>query len=230
MPQRLLGIGVNEFLASQPVATPTAWRGPSVQGTAVFNGTTTVTAISVTSVGPAQANTQFVGTDNMVVGDIFVSQGGGVPAADGIATISSTTQVILSSAATLTGTFAFTVIPGAQYNSSFNGNETFQGYEPNSTNIVPDSYISIPNTQSIVNAGHYFIPPGQGIANIVAGASGTTVYQYQVGTVGSWNTLGTVAAGATGLIPYISDGINFRFTNTSAAGNTASTVILIQTN
>ena len=94
------------------------------------------------------------------------------------------------------------------------------------TGIVADSFLSIPNLQSILTLTHYYIPPGQGICVLVASATTASTYQYQAPN-GTWNTITSVAAGATASFPYISDGLNFRINN---AGSGTDTATFFQTN
>jgi hypothetical protein len=226
MPQRLLGIGVNEFPVSVPVATPTAWQGPTIQGTATFtNGSANVTVVTTTF-----PSSQFVGTDNMGAGQPVyggLSVTGGVAAGVTIASITSATVFVMSTTYTgTTGTYPYQigVIDPNQsgYSFSTNGN----AIEP-VTNVIADSYLSIPNTQSVAVNGHYYIPPGQGICLLTSGATTASAYQYQVGAVGTWNPIFTGTAAAATSFMYISDGMNFRINN---PGTTAATAIFIQIN
>jgi hypothetical protein len=232
MPQRLLGIGVNEFPVSVPVATPTAWQGPTIQGTATFtNGSANVTVVTTTF-----PSSQFVGTDNMGAGQPVyggLSVTGGLPTGVVINTITSATVFTLAlplgtpfNYTGTTGTYPYQigVIDPNQsgYSFSTNGN----AIEP-VTNVVADSYLSIPNTQTVAVNGHYYIPPGQGICLLTSGSTTASAYQYQVGAVGTWNPIFTGTAAAATSFMYISDGQNFRINN---PGTTAATAIFIQTN
>lgn len=220
MPQRLLGIGVNEFPPASPVATPTAWIGPTVTGTCTYASSTTVTVIAPTGpIGAGATTTQFTGVDNMVVGQLWT--GGGVPSGTTIATIVSATSVTLSNAATISAAGQpFSTGPGLPVQSIYGFLTTGNAVEP-VTNVVADSYLSIPNLQTIVTLQHYYIPPGQGIAIVVAGATNPVTYQYQSPN-GTWNTITSVAATTTASFPYISDGINFRINNAATGSSTAT--------
>jgi hypothetical protein len=220
MPQRLLGIGVNEFPPASPIATPTAWIGPTITGTCTYASSTTVTVITPTApIGAGATTTQFTGVDNMVVGQLWF--GGGVPAGTTIATIVSATSVTLSAAATVSAsTQPFTTGPGLPTQSIYGYLTTGNAVEP-VTNVVGDSFLSIPNVQTIVTLQHYYIPPGQGICLLTAGATNPVTYQYQ-NPNGTWVTITSVAAAATASFPYISDGINFRINNAATASSTAT--------
>ena len=88
MPQRLLGIGVTEFPPPSPIATPTAWIGPTISGTCTYASSSTVTVITPSApIGAGGTVTQFSGVDNMVVGQLWF--GGGVPLGTTIATITA---------------------------------------------------------------------------------------------------------------------------------------------
>src|SRR5438876_9505247 len=100
MPQRLLGIGVTEFPPPGPIATPTAWIGPTISGTCTYASSSTVTVITPSApIGAGGTVTQFSGVDNMVVGQLGF--GGGVPLGTTIATIASATSLTGGAAATL---------------------------------------------------------------------------------------------------------------------------------
>jgi hypothetical protein len=226
MPQRLLGIGVNEFPVSMPIAAPTTWQGPTIQGTATFtNGSANVTVVTTTF-----PSSQFVGTDNMSAGQPVyggLSATGGVASGVTIASITSATVFVMSATYTgTTGTYPYqigVINPNQSgYSFSTNGN----AIEP-VTNVVADSFLSTPNLQSVVVNGHYYIPPGQGIATMTSGATTAAAYQYQNTATGTWSPISTGTAGASTSFAYISDGMNFRINN---PGTTATSVTFLQTN
>src|SRR5438876_12386884 len=102
MPQRLLGIGVTEFPPPSPIATPTAWIGPTISGTCTYASSSTVTVITLSApIGAGGTVTQFSGVDNMVGGRLWF--GGGVRFGTASGSIAMSTGVTSSAAATIRG-------------------------------------------------------------------------------------------------------------------------------
>jgi hypothetical protein len=109
--------------------------------------------------------------------------------------------------------------------SSFGATGAFYLNPNYATGDVPDSYIEIPDTQTVALNTQYVIPPGWG-GMIVT--SGTTAAQYQVqqptssgGAAGNWVTLATGTASVAVWMFFMSDGVNFRINSPT----TATTVV-----
>jgi hypothetical protein len=105
--------------------------------------------------------------------------------------------------------------------SSFGATASFY-FNPNySSGDVVDSYIDIPDTQTILTTALYVIPPGWGFCSLTSGTTTAAVYQVQQTAGGTWVTLftGTISA-QTGFF-FMSDGVNFRINNLSATSSTA---------
>ena len=96
--------------------------------------------------------------------------------------------------------------------SSFGATGNFY-FNPNyATGDVTDSFIDIPDVQTIPTATPYIIPPGWGIwySGTAAGS-----YQMQQTTVGNWVTLGAAFTAGSGPFGFMSDGVNFRILTTT---------------
>lgn len=101
-----------------------------------------------------------------------------------------------------------------------------QGFSTPTFVDVNGCLLEVPNLQVIPAAGTYVIPPGEGLMLL---ASGTTAAQYQAfqgsGTVSpAWTTLVAGTASTTVLLPFMSDGANFRINSPT----TSTTVTFYQ--
>ena len=91
-----------------------------------------------------------------------------------------------------------------------------------------DSFIDIPDTQSVAASGTYIIPPGWGICSLTSGATTGASLQVQQASssgstaTGNWVPLATGTAGAAMGTFFMSDGVNFRINN---PGTTAATAV-----
>jgi len=103
--------------------------------------------------------------------------------------------------------------------STFSGTSPFYQQPPYGTATdTPDCYFQIPNVQTIAaTTGTYVIPPGIGYISVPNTASTTVALQLQVGTVGTWVTLGPGTAATAIVYFYVADGVNVRLANTGAA-------------
>jgi hypothetical protein len=84
--------------------------------------------------------------------------------------------------------------------------------------------LEVPNSQVIPAAGTYVLPPGEGLMLLT---SGTTAAQFQVfqGTTSpAWTTIASGTSSASVLLPFMSDGANFRINSPT----TSTTVVLYQ--
>lgn len=101
--------------------------------------------------------------------------------------------------------------------SSFAGTSAFYPMPPSTATDTPDCYFDIPNVQTIAAAGNYLIPPGHGYLSVPNTAGTTFALQLQVGTVGTWVTLGPATAATAAVYQYDSDGVNVRVNNAGAS-------------
>lgn len=104
--------------------------------------------------------------------------------------------------------------------STFAGTSPFYQKPPYGTATdTVDCFFDIPNVQTVAaTTGTYVIPPGMGYCSVPNTASTTVAFQLQVGSAGTWVTLGAAAAATAISYFYVSDGVNVRVANTGAAG------------
>ena len=82
--------------------------------------------------------------------------------------------------------------------------------------------LEVPNSQVIPAAGTYIIPPGEGLLLLTSGTTTAAAYQAFQGTSSpAWTTLASGTISATVMLPFMSDGANFRINNLSATASTA---------
>jgi hypothetical protein len=100
--------------------------------------------------------------------------------------------------------------------SAFGATGSFY-FNPNySSGDVVDSYIDIPDTQTIALNTTYVIPPGWGYMVLTSGTTVAT-YQVQQTALGTWVTLFTGVASTPSGTFFMSDGVNFRINSPTTA-------------
>lgn len=169
--------------------------------------------------------------------------GVGIPPNAYILTIASATTITLSIAATASGSPTLTFGLANPSQSPFGllgpvwtgfplppllAQNVTQGFGVSQFVDVNGCLLEVPNFQTIPVSTSYVIPPGEGMALIVTGATTGATYQVFQGSgvvAPSWVTILTVAAASSVLTPYMSDGSNFRIT---AGATTAPTVTFYQ--
>jgi hypothetical protein len=160
-------------------------------------------------------DTLATGTSMLMVGQTV--SGTGIPVGTTIASITNSTTVVLSQAATATGTGVTITFGTAPNNQSQYTNSSLWAFPLYTLTDVPGCDFDIPESQTL-NAGSTFIPaPGGGFFALT---SGTTAMTVQINVNGTWTSIFTGTASTTSVSGFIAvDGGNVRVNCPTTAGS-----------
>lgn len=214
---RIRGIAILDFPVIAPsIPTPAPWMVSFSQS---------ITLTSGSAVLPTTTTTQF---------NLYQpASGTGIPAGAYIVSINPGVSVTLNVPATVSGaqTITFGLANQSQSSNAQLLGSSWQGFplpplltQAGAFADVNGCLLEIPNSQAIPANGTYIIPPGEGMMLLTSGTTAAQYQEFQGTTAPAWTTLISGTVSATVLLPFMSDGANYRINSPT----TASTVVFRQ--
>lgn len=224
---RIRGIAILDSpVLAASIPSPSAWYQALSAACTTTSGSATVTVPAAT----------------VLLLNLFQPVTGvGIPVNSYIQQIASATTIVLNNAATASGaptlTFGLTNPSQSPFGLTgpvWNGfplppltvENVTQGFSTPTFVDVNGCLLEVPNFQTIAPSTNYLIPPGEGMMLVVTAATATTAYQVLQGSgvvAPSWTTIATIAVSSSVLLPFMSDGANFRLSVGAAAAATTAT-------